>query len=184
VARRYLGTGLLLLVALATLILLPRDDRPPDDGPLPRTGIGYYLDEAQLITTGADGAISYRLRAASAQQDLASGNIALDAVELRYDPESAAAWQLRADHGTVPADDRIIWLSGDVVAISSHDQELPTAIRTDYLELDSEAYIASTDREVLIERPGGTIRARGLRFHLRDDRLELLAEVQGYFERP
>lgn len=179
--RRYVGIGLLLAAALGTLLLLPRDEPEPGDAAPTRTGIGYYLEQAELIATGDDGRVIYRLSADSAQQDLAGGGIALDRVELVYDALLEVDWQVRADRGSIPADGRILTLSGDVVAIAEREPEPPTAIRTDHLELDPEAYIASTDALVLIERPGGTIRARGLRLHLREDRLQLLAEVEGRF---
>ena len=179
--RRQFGIGLLLATALATLLLLPRDEPEPGEAPAARAGIGYYLEQAELIATGDDGRVIYRLSADNAQQDLAAGGIELDRVELIYDALLEVDWQVRADRGSIPADGRILTLSGDVVAIAGREPEPPTAIRTDHLELDPEAYIASTDALVLIERPGGTIRARGLRLYLRDDRIQLLAEVEGRF---
>lgn len=179
--RRHVAIALLLAAALGTLLLLPRDDDSPPEGPEARAGVGYYLEQAELIATGEDGGVIYRLSADSAQQDLAGGGIALDRVELVYDALMEVDWQVRADRGSIPADGRIVTLLGDVVAIAEREPEPPTAIRTDYLELDPEAYIASTDALVLIERPGGTIRARGLRLYLRDDRVQLLAEVEGRF---
>ena len=179
--RRYVRIGLLLAATLATLLLLPREEPEPGEAPPARAGIGYYLEQAELIATGDDGRVIYRLSADSAQQDLAAGGIELDRVELVYDALLEVDWQVRADRGSIPADGRILTLSGDVVAIAERKPGPPTAIRTDHLELDPEAYIASTDAPVLIERPGGTIRARGLRLHLREDRLQLLAEVEGRF---
>lgn len=179
--RRYLGIAVLLAAALGTLLLLPRDEEDPLEGPAARAGVGYYLEQAELIATGDDGRVIYRLSADSAQQDLAGGGIELVRVELAYDALLEVDWQVRADRGSIPADGRILALSGDVVAIAERAPEPPTAIRTDHLELDPEAYIASTDALVLIERPGGTIRARGLRIYLREDRVQLLAEVEGRF---
>jgi lipopolysaccharide export system protein LptC len=178
---RYVGIALLLALALGTLLLLPRDEPEPGEAPAVRAGIGYYLDQAELVATGEDGRVIYRLSADTAQQDLAGGGIELDRVELVYDALLEVDWQVRADRGSIPADGRIVMLSGDVLAIAERAPEPPTAIRTDYLELDPEAYIASTDALVLIERPGGTIRARGLRLYLREDRVQLLAEVEGRF---
>jgi len=179
--RRYVVLGLLLAAALASLLLLPRDDEQPAEPPTLRAGIGYYMDQAELIATGDDGRVIYRLSADTAQQDLAGGGIELVRVELAYDALLAVDWQVRADRGSIPADGRIISLSGDVVAIAERELEPTTTIRTDYLELDPEAYIASTPARVLIERPGGTIRALGLQLYLREDRVQLLSEVEGRF---
>jgi lipopolysaccharide export system protein LptC len=57
----------------------------------------------------------------------------------------------------------------------------PLLIRTDYLELDPEAYIARTERMVAVERDRDTLRARGMRVFLKQDRLQFSADVQGRF---
>jgi LPS export ABC transporter protein LptC len=54
-------------------------------------------------------------------------------------------------------------------------------IRTDYLELDPDTYIATTNRHVVIQRARDTLHARGMRVYLKQDRLQLDSEVRGYF---
>ncbi|MCC5794916.1 MAG: LPS export ABC transporter periplasmic protein LptC [Chromatiales bacterium] len=184
VERRYFVTALLLAAALGSLLLLPRGDEPAPPAPLSRTGIGFYMDQAELSTTGEDGRVLYRLSAEQARQQLADGSIELDQVELRYGTQLEVPWQVRATTGSIPANDRIIRLSGDVVAIAGGAGELPMTIRTNYLELDPEAYIATTTHAVSIERPGGVLSARGMRLYLREDRLELLSDIRGDFAPP
>jgi LPS export ABC transporter protein LptC len=70
-----------------------------------------------------------------------------------------------------------------VVATARESGSPPLSIRTDYLELDPEAYVARTDRGVLVERARDTLRARGMRAYLKEDRLELETDVQGTFRR-
>ena len=57
----------------------------------------------------------------------------------------------------------------------------PLTIRTDYLELDPDTYIATTNRRVVMERSRDTLHARGMRVYLKQDRLQLDAEVRGIF---
>lgn len=57
----------------------------------------------------------------------------------------------------------------------------PLLIRTDYLELDPEAYIARTERMVAVERDRDTLQARGMRVYLKQDRLQFSSEVRGRF---
>ena len=58
-----------------------------------------------------------------------------------------------------------------------------TWIRTEYLELDPAAYLASTDRGVTVERARDRLTARAMRFYLKQDRLQLDTDVQGRFTR-
>ena len=101
--------------------------------------------------------------------------------------------QLRADRGQIPPDRNIIELAGDVVATTEVAAARPAAppngrtstapllIRTDYLELDPEAYIARTERMVAVERSRDTLLARGMRVYLKQDRLQFQSEVRGRF---
>ena len=66
-------------------------------------------------------------------------------------------------------------------AAKGHTSTAPLLIRTDYLELDPEAYIARTERPVAVERDRDTLRARGMRVYLKQDRLQFNAEVRGRF---
>ena len=57
-------------------------------------------------------------------------------------------------------------------------------IRTDYLELDPESYVARTARDVTVERARDTLRSQGLRVFLKEDRLQLESRVTGTFLPP
>jgi LPS export ABC transporter protein LptC len=147
----------------------------------PRLGIGYYLKGARLSGSGIDGQILYRVTADAAEQDLADGSIAMRGVAMNYAPPDEVPWALRADRGHIPPDRNIIQLSGDVVVTAAAPGGPPLSIRTDYLELDPDTYIARTDSGVSVERSRNTLRARGMRVYLKQDRLQLENEVRGRF---
>ncbi len=179
---RPLRTGLLALAAVASAFLYLRQrgpDAPP--GPAARLAPGYYVRDATLEGTGDDGRLLYRVRAADARQVDASGLIRLTDVRVDYTPAAAVPWELTATRGQMPPGRTIIELSGEVVATAREPGAEPLAIHTDYLELDPDAYVASTDRGVRVERARDTLRARGLRAYLKEDRLELEHDVQGRF---
>lgn len=149
----------------------------------PRLGIGYYLRDARLSATGDDGHILYRIDAVDVVQSPADGSVALRAVSIDYDPATEVPWRLRADRGVMGPGDKMVRLSGNVVA-ATRDAASPVAtISTDYLELDPGTETASTTSKVVIEYAGSIVHATGLRAQLREDRLELLADVRGRYER-
>ena len=135
------------------------------------------------------------LRTTAAEQLLADGTITMQDVTVDYEPAAQVPWKLRADRGQIPPDRNIIELAG---RRGRHDRgdsrkpgrsperkgrssAAPLLIRTDYLELDPEAYIARTERTVAVERDRDTLRARGMRVYLKQDRLQFNAEVRGRF---
>jgi lipopolysaccharide export system protein LptC len=173
---------LLLVAAVASVLLVIRNtDEQAQQPSRARLGIGYYMTDAELVVTGADGRTHYRVRTRSAVQDKDSGTITLDRVFVEYDPLSEVPWDLRADAGHIPPDRNIIELRGDVVAETKDDDDTPITIRTDILELDTETYIAQTDSEVAIRYAANQVFATGIRAYFKEDRLQLLADVNGKF---
>lgn len=174
--------ALLALMAMLSVIVYVRGLGPDAErAAAPEPGVGYYLREAILTGTGPDGGLLYRLRTERAEESLADGSITLTGVGIDYSPPGAAPWQLSADRGQIPADRAIIRLSGDVVAATRTEDQPLTRIRTESLVLDPDAYVASTSETVTVERGRGTLRARGMRVYLKEDRLELVGKVEGRF---
>ncbi len=174
----------LLVAAVASGILLFRSDE--SEAPVahtPRLGIGYYGNDAMLVSTDDDGHILYRLTALTVQQIPADGSINLQSISGDYEPARDVPWHLRADTGRIPPGGKMIQLSGDVVATTREAGSPAATIRTDFLELDLDSHIASTDGKVVIEYAGSSVHATGLRAMLRENRLELLSNVTGQYIR-
>lgn len=175
---------LVILAATSTLLLQQLENQQAPGTAAGAPGIGYYLNQATLTGTGKDGRMLYRLLADEVVQQPADGSVSLRGVAVDYDPARAIPWRLTADSGEILDEGRLIALSGNVVAATREQPEGPVAtIRTDYLEFDPATDIAATDHRVLIDYGGSTVQARGLRALLREDRLQLLAEVSGRYAR-
>ena len=117
------------------------------------------------------------------QQDLhpRSIDLGLERVQVNYAPDGSPPWNLVADAGRISVGADIIELDGNVVAASA-DGGRPTTIRTDFLSYDPATGLAETDRPVTVQYASSVVHARGLRAHLREGRLELLAEIRGHYE--
>ncbi|MEO7387467.1 MAG: LPS export ABC transporter periplasmic protein LptC [Gammaproteobacteria bacterium] len=185
--------AVLLAAALGTSWLVFRSPHSADDSqPDAQLGLGYYVRDAKLTGTDPDGRILYRVSAKSAEQLLADGTITLREVAVDYAPAAQVPWKLRANRGQIPPDRNIIELAGDVTAMTAaspaagvgdRSSAAPLLIQTDYLELDPEAFIAMTERPVAVKRDRDTLRARGMRVYLKQDRLQFNADVRGRFLR-
>ena len=71
-------------------------------------------------------------------------------------------------------------LRGHVRAVSAQPDG-DTEIRTQYLEIDPEAYIAETDDRVQIRIGARSLTATGMLASLKDNQLELKSNVSGKF---
>ena len=173
---------ILTVCAISSGVLLMRNT---SDGTetvsAPRLSIGYYMNEAELIGTGDSGKILYRLRTKNASQNFEDGVVNMEGVHVIYEPEASVPWDLRADTGQIPPSANIIELAGNVVAATQDDSNLQTTIRTNYLELDTETYIANTPRKVTIDYMQHRVSATGMRAYFKEDRLQLISDVNGNF---
>ncbi len=174
----------LLLLTAAALSSIALLRSRPETGPeldTPLLGAGYFLRGARLTGTGEDGRVLYRVRAENVSQNQTDGSIQMGDIAVEYEPGLEIPWRLEADAGRIPPLSRIIQMSGNVVATTLGRSGANTVITTDYLEVDPRLFTASTPRKVAIQHRGGTINATGMRAWLREDRLELVSNVNGRF---
>ncbi len=147
--------------------------------PLDPVHRGFYLKNARILGTGDSGELLYEIEADHAEQrtDL---SVDFENVRLFYSPESDVPWTVLADNATIHNEQRRVFLSGHVRAVSSRGGST-TEIRTEYLELDPDAYVALTDERVQIRIGERSLTATGMLASLDEDRLELKSNVSGKF---
>lgn len=174
-----------LLVVMTAAALaswyLARNNRPADieDGPYDTTHRGYYLKSARILGTGEDGSLLYEIEAAYAEQE-ARDRIEFKDVRIRYSPNSAIPWIVNADEATLREGAPRISLRGFVKIQNSGETTADDIeIRTQYLELDPERFIAETDERVQIRFGTRSVTATGMLASLNDDRIELKSNVRG-----
>jgi LPS export ABC transporter protein LptC len=103
-------------------------------------------------------------------------------VRFDYSPETDVLWSVDADSATILPSQPRVQLRGHVRAISARGfSDTDTEIRTQYLELDPERYIAETDERVQIRIGARSLTATGMLASLDDNRLELKSNVSGKF---
>ncbi len=142
---------------------------------------GYYLKSARILGTGADGGLLYEIRAAHAEQQ-DDDRVSFTDVRIRYSPESEVPWTVNADSATIFPDEQRVMLEGHVRALSSEGfSGNDTEIRTRYLELDPENYVAETDARVQIRIGARSLTATGMLASLKDNHVELKSNVSGKF---
>lgn len=181
-ARNILLTILLSCAAAASWYLAQQyraDDG--DNAGIEATQRGYYLKSARILGTGPDGSLLYQIQARHAEQQ-GDEQISFTDVLINYSPASEVPWIVNADSAMIHQGERRVRLSGHVRAVSSEGfSGNDTEIRTQYLELDPEAYVAETDERVQIRIGARSLTATGMLASLRENRLELKSNVNGKF---
>ena len=143
---------------------------------------GYYLREAKVSHSGADGKLLFEINAQSAQQNAATQSMQLEGVRIDYLPSVDIPWALESDSGIAPLDQSYIELSGAVTITALGREAAETLIiRTAKLTLQPEDQLATTNSRVQIELGNQRLNATGMVAHLGEERLELTSNVNGKF---
>ena len=142
---------------------------------------GYYLKSARILGTGPNGELLYELLAAHAEQQ-EDGRVLFTDVRLNYSPSSEVPWTVNADSATMQTDEQRVVLSGHVRAVSREGfSGNETEIRTQYLEIDPQNFVAETDQRVQIRIGARSLTATGMLASLKDNQVELKSNVSGKF---
>ena len=140
---------------------------------------GYYFKSARILGTGENGDPLYEIEADRAEQR-PDKRIDFTDVRIRYSPDHDIPWVVNADTATLREESPRIVLRGHVRATSSGgDESDETEIRTQYLELDPEQFVAETDERVQIRVGARSLTATGMLASLREDRIELKSNIRG-----
>lgn len=180
--RNIIVTVLLTAAALGSWYLASQNRSSTvalaDRSPMQR---GYYLKSARILGTGPDGKLLYEIQARHAEQQ-GEAEISFTDVLINYSPTSDVPWIVNADAALIHRDEPLVRLRGHVRAISNEGfSGNATEIRTDYLELDPEKYVAETDARVQIRIGARSLTATGMLASLKEDQLQLKANVNGVF---
>ncbi len=170
-----------LIVAALGSWYLARSNQPDDVDPLPFDPgySGYYLKSARILGTDTDGSLLYEIEAAHAEQK-AKDRIEFTEVRIRYSPDAGIPWIVYADEATLREGSPRIALRGHVRAVSTNDNnDEDTEIRTQYLELDPERFVAETDERVQIRIGARSLTATGMLASLNDNKIVLKSNVRG-----
>lgn len=178
---RTLTVVIVLTIAALGSWYLARTNQPaePEAAPYDTAHQGYYLKSARILGTDEDGSLLYEIDAAFARQET-HDRVEFTDVRIRYSPDADIPWIVHADEATLREGSPRIALRGHVRAVGrSGDDAEDTEIRTQYLELHPERYVAETEERVQIRIGARSLTATGMLASLNDNTVELKSNVRG-----
>jgi len=179
--KTFLFLGILLALALLSLFISSEGQGDKDDGWRKALSMAYYLEDAELRSTGPDGKEVFRILARNAAQEPDELGIKLTEVNMIYGPPTALPWDLKADRGYIPEDASVIELHENVVAVSASIDKPTTVIRTQRLDINPATREATTEARVKLDFDGRVINAKGMEANFETNDLKLLSNVSGKF---
>lgn len=181
-------TALLAALVVAYGALNGRNSSPVTTGEAPPQP-GYYLKDAVITETKADGSMGMQLIAQRIQQQPQDDTITMSSVRVHYYQSTDKPWALSAQRGSVPANSRVVHLDGDVELRPLTEQASgqprgpsESFLRTDSLAIDTEKNFAySTSSPVHVKFGPHAMTVRSFRADLNNEKLRL-ESVNGRFE--
>lgn len=188
---RTLPRTLTVLVVLAVIVAIGLSFVGGDSSETRREGTtpvdqpGYFLTDATITDTAADGSPRVSIHAEHIEQLPADNSFQLETLHLTYNGAANGPWVVTADHGVVPGASKVVHLSGNVRIQGLIAQSMPEAvIETPTLEFDTDNSTAHTDDDVKVVVGTRTLTARGLDADLKQRHLRLESRVHGQFTAP
>ena len=142
----------------------------------------YTMDTFTVTEMNAAGDTHYRLQAESMEHYFDDGSARLIKPQVRFFSRERAPWTLVADEGTVSANSDEIHLNGAVLIErpASATQAL-LRLTTSNVLIHPHDEVAETREHVMLQDPLNTTRAVGMRVQMKDERVQLLSQVQGRY---
>lgn len=183
--RNVIGVSVLVALAAVTwLFSRPATEDAARQRVAEDSNPGYYLRNATLFGTDADGRIYYRMIADRIEQSVAGDELLLHGLRVEYEPEFEVNWTLSARKGRAERGDDVLNLSDGVLLTNTAAPEgRATVIETPSLTLDTARSMATTADAVVVSHGRTTFRATGLTADLARDQLELHSNVSAYVAR-
>lgn len=180
--RSAIQIALLALIAGgSTIIMLQSTDDDDSDSDRRELELAFFIKSAEVQGTAEDGTTIYRIFAEDAQQHPSQEDITMSNVALSYDPIAETPWDMFADTGRIPPDGKLVELEGNVKILSTDPGSSQIRITTTKMNVVPEERRAFTDRKVVIERDGETIKGIGMEADLNTSNIKLLSNVNGRY---
>ena len=172
--------NLLLLVLLSGaatgtwLMSRPPQESAPTASAVRPAPPGYYLRDAVIMGTDANGVVMYRIFAALVERTSETGDLLLTDVRVEYAAREAIAWHVTAERAAARSGGESLNLYGGVrLATHPADGSEPTVIETQELQFAPETYAAYAKLPVSVTRGAARLRSDSLSANLKSDRLDL-----------
>jgi len=175
--RARLIAGLLLVALISTWSAWkPAEDADPLLAELLAQRSDYVLHDFEIVSLNAEGEEAFTLTAPQMQQTIGARTMELTSPTFFVPQRDDRRWHVTANTGWVSENSDEVRLRGEVLAVPLNDDSLK--IETEALNVFPQQELATSTELVTLTRPGATMHGTGMRAHLADNRVELLANTR------
>lgn len=150
----------------------------------PRHDMDYFLTNFHATVMNKDGVPHYILKGTRLEHfpDDGSVDITLPTIDLYRNKLKLSPWKINSEQARIVNKGELIYLNGKVSMLRPATKSEPEIrLDTSNLTIKTDLDYAETRDAVYIQTQKHHIKATGMRVYLEEGRLELLSEVDGFY---
>lgn len=181
---RYILFFIIIVVVAATSswLLKKVELQPFDIVEPPRHDMDYFLTNFNATTMNKNGTPHYVLKGTRLEHFPDDASIDITAPQIDLFRDQLSPWEIKSEQARILNKGKLIFLNGKVSMLRSPSTKEPQIkIKTSNLTIKTDLDYAETRDAVFIQTEKHHLKATGMRVYLEEGRLELLSDVDGFY---
>lgn len=178
-------TFVVIIAATSSWLLKRVELRPFDIVEPPRHDMDYFLTNFNATIMNKNGTPHYILKGSRLEHFPDDGSIDIILPKINLFRSALSPWNMRSDKARILNKGDLVYLNGKVhMQRPQSATETEIKLETSNLTIKADIDYAETRDAVFIQSTKHHLKAVGMRVYLEDGRLELLSNVEGFYNVP
>ncbi len=148
----------------------------------PRHDMDYFLTNFKATVMNKEGKPHYVLSGVRLEHFPDDGSIDITSPDITIFRNKLSPWHIKSEHARVLNKGTLIYLNGKVTMQRPNSKTIPgIQLKTSNLTIKTKLDYAETRDAVFIQTEKHHLKAIGMRVYLAEGRLELLSNVEGFY---
>ena len=173
---------IVVIAATSSWLLKKVELQPFDIVEPPRHDMDYFLTNFNATIMNKNGTPHYILKGTRLEHFPDDGSIDITLLKMDLFRDKLSPWKAKSEQARILEKGKLIFLNGKVSMLRPKSASAPEIkLETRNLTINTDLDYAETRDAVHIQTEKHHLKATGMRVYLADDRLELLSNVDGFY---
>ena len=171
----------LLLIALVYWGFFGSPNDTPLTNPDNPERVDFFIRDAHITRFDKNGQVAHIIQSPHLQHLPVPELVSLTRPTITVTGDASGSLEISSDDGSMTDDESMIELAGNVRVIDNSELETLLVLTTAVMTLFPPESYAKTDAPVTIQQGNNQTDAIGMQLWLRENRIDLMSDVRGYY---